>query len=70
MTHFPALAESQFETCPHCEGSGRVRTSDAAAIMLLRGLEEEAAVRHTLGWRTVISGWRRLERGIVGQYPR
>ena len=39
----PSLAESQFETCPHCEGTGRIRTSDAAAIMLLRSIEEEAA---------------------------
>lgn len=39
----PSLGESQFEMCHHCEGSGRTRTADAAAIMLLRGIEEEAA---------------------------
>jgi len=38
----PSLGESQFEMCPHCEGTGRTRTADAAAIMLLRGIEEEA----------------------------
>lgn len=39
----PSLGESQFEMCSHCEGTGRTRTSDAAAIMLLRSIEEEAA---------------------------
>jgi len=39
----PSLGESQFETCAHCEGTGRTRTADAAAVMLLRGIEEEAA---------------------------
>ena len=38
----PSLSESQFETCPHCEGTGRTRTADAASIMLLRAIEEEA----------------------------
>ena len=37
----PSLNESQFETCSHCEGTGRVRTPDAASIMLLRAIEEE-----------------------------
>lgn len=39
----PSLTESQFETCSHCEGTGRTRTADAASIMLLRAIEEEAA---------------------------
>ncbi|NCT40231.1 MAG: ribonuclease E/G [Alphaproteobacteria bacterium] len=38
----PSLGESQFEMCPHCEGTGRTRTADAASIMLLRAIEEEA----------------------------
>ncbi|MFK7839500.1 MAG: ribonuclease E/G [Bdellovibrionales bacterium] len=38
----PSLGESQFETCPHCEGTGRIRTADAASVMLLRAIEEEA----------------------------
>ena len=38
----PSLTESQFETCSHCGGTGRTRTADAASIMLLRAIEEEA----------------------------
>lgn len=37
----PSLTESQFETCSHCGGSGRVRTADAASIMVLRAIEAE-----------------------------
>lgn len=37
----PSLAESQSEVCKHCNGTGRVRTSDATAIIVLRGIEEE-----------------------------
>ncbi|MGB0719510.1 MAG: Rne/Rng family ribonuclease, partial [Bdellovibrionales bacterium] len=39
----PSLTESQFETCKHCEGTGRTRTADAASVMLLRAIEDEAA---------------------------
>ncbi len=37
----PSLGESQFKPCSHCEGTGHVRTADAASIMVLRALEEE-----------------------------
>ncbi len=37
----PSLTEAQFEKCPHCLGMGVVRTIDAAAIAVLRALEEE-----------------------------
>ncbi len=37
----PSLTESQYETCSHCLGMGRVRTADAAGIMVLRAIEEE-----------------------------
>lgn len=37
----PSLTESQFETCPACHGSGRIRTADAASIMVLRAIEAE-----------------------------
>ncbi|MBX2835002.1 MAG: ribonuclease E/G [Micavibrio sp.] len=36
-----SLGESQFETCKHCEGSGRTRTADAASILVLRDIEAE-----------------------------
>lgn len=37
----PSLTESQFETCPTCQGSGRIRTADAASLMVLRAIESE-----------------------------
>jgi len=37
----PALTESQYETCAHCAGVGKVRTADALSLMVLRALEEE-----------------------------
>lgn len=39
----PSLTESQFENCPSCAGTGRVRTADGASIMVLRAIEEEGA---------------------------
>ena len=39
----PSLTEAQFEKCAHCAGTGVVRTTDSAAILALRALEEEAA---------------------------
>lgn len=37
----PSLTEAQFDTCPHCEGSGVIKTLDFAAISAMRSLEEE-----------------------------
>lgn len=37
----PSLTEAQFQRCDHCSGTGIVRTIDAAAIMVMRALEEE-----------------------------
>lgn len=37
----PSLTEAQFEKCPHCDGSGIVKTLDYAAISAMRALEEE-----------------------------
>ncbi len=41
----PSLAETSFVTCPHCSGTGHVRSTENAAIHVLRGIEEEAAKR-------------------------
>lgn len=38
----PSLTEAQFETCPHCEGSGTVKSLDFAAITALRAIVEES----------------------------
>ncbi|MCP4354412.1 MAG: ribonuclease E/G, partial [Proteobacteria bacterium] len=39
----PSIVETSFETCAHCEGRGVVRTTEAASIIILRGIEEEAS---------------------------
>ncbi|MCB8878634.1 Rne/Rng family ribonuclease [Acidisoma cellulosilytica] len=41
----PSLAETAFITCPHCMGTGTVRSVESAAIHVLRAIEDEAA-RH------------------------
>jgi len=35
-----SMLESSTETCPHCGGSGRIRSVGSVALQLLRGLEE------------------------------
>jgi len=37
----PSLTEAQFKKCPHCEGTGNIKTIDALSISVLRALEEE-----------------------------
>ena len=37
-----SINESISNLCPHCEGTGRVRSIDTAALQLLRSIEEEA----------------------------
>ncbi|HEX4172095.1 MAG TPA: Rne/Rng family ribonuclease [Acetobacteraceae bacterium] len=41
----PSLAETSFVTCSHCGGTGHVRSTESAAIHVLRGIEEEGARR-------------------------
>ncbi|MCP4354172.1 MAG: Rne/Rng family ribonuclease [Proteobacteria bacterium] len=37
----PTLEESMFKVCPHCTGTGRMRSPASSAITILRGIEEE-----------------------------
>ncbi|MFL2845572.1 MAG: ribonuclease E/G [Candidatus Puniceispirillaceae bacterium] len=37
-----SINESTSNLCPHCEGTGRIRSIDTAALQLLRSIEEEA----------------------------
>ena len=41
----PSLAETSFTTCPHCAGTGLIRTTETAALAVLRAVEEEGAKR-------------------------
>ncbi|MGB1546532.1 MAG: Rne/Rng family ribonuclease, partial [Candidatus Puniceispirillaceae bacterium] len=38
----PSLAESVSQTCPHCAGTGRIRSINSSALKILRVIEEEA----------------------------
>ena len=37
----PSLIESNFHTCPHCQGTGLIRSAESAAFVALRAIEEE-----------------------------
>ena len=41
----PSLAETSLVMCPHCAGTGQVRSTESAALHVLRGIEEEGAKR-------------------------
>lgn len=37
----PSIGETSFDTCPHCNGKGLVRSNASAALMILRDMQEE-----------------------------
>lgn len=37
----PSITEAQFETCPHCQGIGLIRSVDGQSILVMRAIEEE-----------------------------
>ena len=41
----PSLLEHSTETCPHCAGTGRIRSLESAALHALRAIEEEGVRR-------------------------
>lgn len=43
----PSLQETSFEVCPHCKGSGVVRSVESAAVHILRVIEEEGVRRRS-----------------------
>ncbi|MEQ8708540.1 MAG: ribonuclease E/G [Rhodospirillales bacterium] len=43
----PSFLENSSAVCPHCGGSGHVRTIDSSALQMLRILEEEGMKRKT-----------------------
>ena len=44
----PSLSEVQFDPCPACGGTGRVRSADASGLVALRDIEA-AALKHGAG---------------------
>ena len=43
----PSLLEHSTEICPHCAGTGRVRSIESAALHALRAIEEEGVRRRS-----------------------
>ncbi len=41
----PSLTETSFTPCPHCGGTGYVRSTETSALAVLRAIEEEGAKR-------------------------
>ena len=41
----PSLAETSFTPCPHCGGTGHVRSTETSALAVLRAIEDEGAKR-------------------------
>ncbi|PCI01719.1 MAG: ribonuclease E/G [Alphaproteobacteria bacterium] len=41
----PSLTETHFETCPHCQGMGIVKTVDTLALAILRAIEESGIAK-------------------------
>jgi ribonuclease E len=39
----PSLAETSLDVCPHCGGTGHVRSAESSAITVLRSIEDEGA---------------------------
>ncbi|MDY0883698.1 Rne/Rng family ribonuclease [Dongia soli] len=45
----PSLAEASTEICPHCAGTGRIRSVDSTALHVLRMVEEEITRSYSPG---------------------
>jgi ribonuclease E len=45
----PSIAEMSFEVCPHCEGTGRIRSTESTGLHVLRGIEEEISKARNTG---------------------
>ena len=43
----PSLAETSFVQCPHCTGTGTIRSTESAALHVLRAIEEEGGKRRS-----------------------
>ena len=52
----PSLAETAFITCPHCLGTGTVRSVESAAIHVLRAIEDEGARRRSAEIHVHVAG--------------
>jgi ribonuclease E len=52
----PSLAEASTELCPHCAGTGRIRSVDSTALHVLRMVEEEITRSYSPGVTVMVPG--------------
>jgi ribonuclease E len=52
----PSLAETSLNTCPHCGGLGHVRSTESAALHVLREIEEEGGKRRAAEIMVAVNG--------------
>ncbi|HVJ40685.1 MAG TPA: ribonuclease E/G [Dongiaceae bacterium] len=52
----PSLAEASTEICPHCAGTGRIRSVDSTALHVLRMVEEEITRSYSPGVAVMVPG--------------
>ena len=50
----PSLLETSTEICPHCEGSGRIRSTESTVLHVLRAIEEEGIRRRAAEIRVTV----------------
>ena len=52
----PSLAETSLNVCPHCGGLGHVRSTESAALHVLREIEEEGGKRRAAEISVAVNG--------------
>jgi ribonuclease E len=51
----PSLLEASTQPCPHCNGTGYIRSTESTALHLLRAIEEEGMRRRTAEIKVAVS---------------
>jgi ribonuclease E len=51
----PSLLEASTQPCPHCNGTGHIRSTESTALHLLRAIEEEGMRRRTAEIKVVVA---------------
>ncbi len=52
----PSLSESNFIQCPHCQGTGTIRSVESSAVHVLRAIEEEGGKRRASEIQVRVAG--------------
>jgi ribonuclease E len=52
----PSLLEASTQPCPHCNGSGHIRSTESTALHVLRAIEEEGMRRRTAEISVAVPG--------------